>query len=330
MRHLFGLLLFLQIVLAAPLRAEEALPSWNDGPARQAIIAFVARVTTNGGPDYVKPEERVAVFDNDGTLWAEWPAYTQLFFALDRVKALAPKHPEWRRTQPFKAALAGDVKTLAAGGAKDMMAIMAATHSGQTPEAFQSTVREWLAQAESPKFRAHYDRLAYQPMLELLAYLRANGFKTFIVSGGGVDFMRAFAERVYGVPPEQVIGSTLVTRFDDADGKPTLKREAKIDFIDDKEGKPVAINAHIGRRPIAAFGNSDGDFQMLEWTTAGAGPRFGLIVHHDDAAREAAYDRTSPVGRLARALDEAPKHGWTVVSMKYDWRTVFPAPPKSP
>jgi phosphoserine phosphatase len=325
MRHVLWPIVVAQFFLAAPLRADEVLPSWNDGASKQAIIAFVTKVTTAGGPDYVKPEERVAVFDNDGTLWTEWPAYTQLLFALDRIKALAPRHPEWRRTQPFKAALAGDVKTLAASGDKALMEIMATTHAGDTPEAFQAIVADWLATAESPKFKAHYDRLVYQPMLELLAYLRANGFKTYIVSGGGVEFMRAFAERVYGVPPEQVVGSSVATKFEDADGRPVLKREAKIGFIDDKAGKPVAINAHIGRRPIAAFGNSDGDFQMLEWTTAGAGPRFGLIVRHDDEAREAAYDRASPVGRLDRALDEAPKRGWSVVSMKKDWKTVFPS-----
>jgi phosphoserine phosphatase len=309
---------------SAPARAEDALPSWNDGPAKQSIVAFVAKVTKAGGPDFVKPEERIAVFDNDGTLWAEWPAYSQLFFALDRVKALAPQHPEWRKKQPFKAALAGDMKTLAAGGEKGLLDIVTATHAGNTPDEFQAIVSQWLASAEHPKFKAHYDRLVYQPMLELLAYLRANGFKTYIVSGGGVEFMRAFTERVYGVPPEQVIGSSIVTKFEVVDGKPVLKREAKVNFIDDKAGKPVGINSFIGRRPIAAFGNSDGDFQMLEWTTGGDGPRFGLIVHHDDAAREAAYDRTSSVGRLDRGLDEAGKRGWTLVSMKSDWKTVFP------
>lgn len=324
MRHAGWLLLAVHLLLAAPLRAEEILPSWNDGPARQAIIAFVRKVTTTGGPDYVRPEERIAVFDNDGTLWTEQPAYTQLLFALDRVKTLAPRHPEWRKRQPFKAALAGDMKALAASGDRGLTELMATTHAGETPEAFQSIVSDWLAKAESPKFRRRYDQLVYQPMLELLVYLRANGFKTYIVSGGGVEFMRAFTERAYGVPPEQVIGSTVATKFSNAGGRPVLEREAKIDFINDKAGKPVAINRHIGRRPLAAFGNSDGDFEMLEWTTAGSGPRFGLIVHHDDAAREAAYDRDSPFGRLARALDEAPKRGWSVVSVKNDWKMVFP------
>ena len=325
MRHISWLLLFVQMLIPGPLRADEVLPSWNEGRTKQAIIAFVGKVTTVGGPDYVKPEERIAVFDNDGTLWVEQPAYTQLLFALDRVKALAPEHPEWRKKQPFKAALSDDVKTLAAGGDKALMEIVGATHAGTTPEEFQTVVSEWLAQSTSPRFKRHYDQLVYQPMLELLVYLRTNGFKTYIVSGGGVEFMRAFAERVYGVPPEQVVGSTVTTKFEDAAGKPVLKREAKINFIDDKAGKPVAINAHIGRRPIAAFGNSDGDFEMLQWTTTGAGQRFGLIVHHDDETREVAYDRTSPFGRLERALDEAPKRGWSVVSMKNDWKTVFPS-----
>lgn len=325
MRQPVWLLIAIQLFLAAPLRAGEILPAWNDGPARQAIISFVGRVTTVGGPDYVKPEERIAVFDNDGTLWTEQPAYTQLLFALERVRALAPRHPEWRRRQPYKAALAGDVKALAALGETALKEVMLTSHAGDTPDAFQSVAAEWLAKTENPKFKRPYDQLVFQPMLELLAYLRDNGFKTFIVSGGGLEFMRAFAERAYGVPPEQVIGSTLVTIFKEADGKPVLERQAAIEFIDDKSGKPIAINKHIGRRPIAAFGNSDGDFEMLEWTTAGAGPRFGLIVHHDDAAREVAYDRASPVGRLARALDEAPKRGWSVVSMKNDWKTIFPA-----
>ncbi|QGM96681.1 HAD family hydrolase [Methylocystis parvus] len=319
------LLVVLILSFATPLRAEDALSSWNEGQAKKAIVAFVSRVT-QPGPDFVKPEDRIAVFDNDGTLWTEWPAYSQLLFALDRVKALAPQHPEWRGRQPFKAALAGDVKALAASGEKGAVEIVGATHAGNTPEAFQAIVSQWLASAEHPRFKARYDRLVYQPMLDLLAYLRANGFKTYIVSGGGAEFLRAFSERVYGVPPEQVVGSTIVTKYEVLDGAPVLMREAKIDFIDDKAGKPVAINKYIGKRPIAAFGNSDGDFQMLEWTTAGPGPRFGLIVHHDDEAREAAYDRKSSVGRLDRALDEAGKRGWTLVSMKNDWKRIFPAP----
>jgi phosphoserine phosphatase len=322
MRHLLLILIFHAAL--APARAEDALLSWREGEAKKSIVAFVENVTRAGGPDFVKPEERIAVFDNDGTLWTEWPFYSQGFFALDRVRALAPQHPDWRKRQPFKAALAGDLKAIAAGGEKSAMEIVVATHAGDTPEAFQAIVADWLAHAEHPKFKAHYDRLVYQPMLELLSYLRANGFKTFIVSGGGVEFVRAFSERVYGVPPEQVVGSTIVTKLELVDGEPVLKREAKIDFVNDKAGKPVGINKFIGRRPIAAFGNSDGDFEMLDWTTRGPGPRFGLIVHHDDATREAAYDRQSAVGRLDRGLDEAGKRGWTLVSMKNDWKTIFP------
>lgn len=307
--------------------AQDALPSWNDGAAKRSIIAFIAKVTKAGGSDYVKPEDRVAVFDNDGTLWTEWPVYSQLFFALDRLKSLAPSHPEWRKKQPFKAALAGDLKAIASSGEKGLLDIVAATHAGNTPEEFQTIVAQWLTTANHPHFKARYDRLVYQPMLELLAFLRANGFKTYIVSGGGVEFVRAFAERVYGVPPEQVVGSTIVTKFEVVDGKPVVLREGKINFIDDKAGKPVAINQFIGRRPIAAFGNSDGDFEMLQWTTGGDGQRLGLLVHHDDAEREAAYDRKSSVGRLDRGLDEAQKRGWSLVSMKNDWKSVF-APPQ--
>lgn len=311
--------------LTAPALAQDALPSWSDGASKQAIVDFVAKVTKVGGPAYVKPDERIAVFDQDGTLWTEWPIYSQFYFALDRVQPLAPQHPEWRKRQPFKAALAGDLKTLAASEPKGLMELVMATHAGNTPREFQSIVNEWLASAEQPYFKARYDRLVYQPMLELLAYMRANGFKTYIVSGGGVEFVRAFAERFYGIPPEQVIGSSIVTKFEVVDGKPRLRREAKLNFIDDKAGKPVAINQYIGRRPIAAFGNSDGDFEMLQWTTAGDGARFGLIVHHDDAEREAAYDRKSIVGRLDRGLDAAAKFGWTLVSMKNDWKRIFPS-----
>ncbi|TLG77689.1 haloacid dehalogenase-like hydrolase [Methylocystis sp. B8] len=325
--RLFVLVAFTWAVLfIRPALALDALPSWNDGAAKQAIIAFVARVTAQDGPEFVKPEDRIAVFDNDGTLWTEWPAYSQLFFALDRVKALAPKHPEWRKEQPFKAALENDFKTLAAGGEKTALRLVTATHAGNTPQEFQATVAQWLATAIHPYFKRRYDDLVYQPMLELLSYLRANGFKTYIVSGGGAEFIRTFAERVYGVPPEMVIGSTIVTKFVVKDGEPMLLREPKINFIDDKAGKPVGINEYLGRRPIAAFGNSDGDFEMLQWTTACKGARFGLIVHHDDAEREAAYDRKSSVGRLDRGLNEAQARGWMVVSMKNDWKTIFSKP----
>ena len=324
MKSFARLVILCAILASAQARAEDALASWNDSAAKQAIVAFVGKVTKSGGPDFVKPEDRIAVFDNDGTLWTEWPLYTQAFFALDRVKELAPRHPEWRKREPFKAALSGDLNRLAAAGEKGFAQIVAATHAGNTPEEFRATASRWLATAEHPKFRRPYDELVYQPMLELLAYLRANGFKTFIVSGGGIEFIRAIPERIYGVPPEQIIGSSIVTKFEVVEGNPELRREAKLFFLDDKAGKPVGINQFIGRRPIAAFGNSDGDFEMLQWTTAGDGPRFGLIVHHDDAEREAAYDRKSAVGRLDRALNEAGSRGWTVVSMKNDWKKIFP------
>ncbi len=301
------------------------LPSWNDGPAKQAILEFVARVTKDGGPDYVPPAERIAVFDNDGTLWSEQPMYVQLAFALDRVKALAAEHPEWKQQQPFQAVLAGDLQALAASGQRGLAELVMATHAGMTAEEFAQVVKQWLATARHPKFGRPYTQCVYQPMLELLAYLRANGFKTFIVSGGGIEFMRVFAEETYQVPPEQVIGSSIKSRYEERDGTPVLVRLAELDFIDDKAGKPVAIGARIGRRPVMAVGNSEGDYEMLRWTTSAPGPRFGLIVHHTDAQREYAYDRKSSFGRLDRALGEAPDRGWTVVDMKRDWKRVFPA-----
>jgi phosphoserine phosphatase len=313
------------LLFTSPLAAAgDPLPSWHAGAAKTAIIAFVTDVTTEGGADFVPPEERIAVFDNDGTLWVEQPFYTQLAFALDRVKTLAPQHPEWRDRDPFRAALAGDIKTVAASGEKGLIELLMATHAGMTTDEFAAVVSEWLKTARHPRLGRPYTELVYQPMLELLAYLRANGFKTYIVSGGGVEFMRPWAEAVYGVPPEQVIGSSIKTVFEMRDGTPVLMRLPEIDFIDDKAGKPVAIHKFIGRRPIAAFGNSDGDLQMLQWVTAAAGRRFGLIVRHDDAEREYAYDRDSSVGRLDKALDAAPAAGWTVVSMKSDWKQVFP------
>jgi phosphoglycolate phosphatase-like HAD superfamily hydrolase len=306
----------------------DPLASWNDGAAKQAIVGFVERVTDEGGPDFVPVEERIATFDNDGTLWAEQPIYFQIAFAIDRVKALAAEHPEWRDTQPFEAVIEGDLNTLAAIGEKGFLEIMAATHTGITTEEFQAIVAEWLATARHPRFDRLYTELAYQPMLELLAYLRAESFKTFIVSGGGVEFMRVFTERVYGIPPEQVVGSSGVVKFELQDGEPVLLKEAEIEFVDDGPGKPVGINRFIGRRPVMAFGNSDGDLEMLQWTTAGDGARFGLIVHHDDAVREWAYDRESHIGRLDQALDLAPTWGWVVVSMKDDWNTIFAGTPK--
>jgi phosphoglycolate phosphatase-like HAD superfamily hydrolase len=317
-------LLVLAVCHAAVASAADALPSWNDGPAKAAIVDFVARVTTDGGPDFVPAAERIATFDNDGTLWSEQPLYVQFIFALDRVKALAPQHPEWQSEEPFRSVLADDVKGALAGGEAALVKLIAATHGGMTTEEFGAIVEDWLATARHPKLTRPYTELVYQPMLELLAYLRDNGFKTYIVSGGGVEFMRTFSERVYGIPPEQVIGSSGKLTFEMRDGEPVLLRQPEIDFIDDKEGKPIGIQKFIGRRPIAAFGNSDGDLQMLQWTTAGDGPRFGLVVHHTDAAREWAYDRTSPIGKLDKALDEATTHGWTVVSMKDDWRTIYP------
>jgi phosphoserine phosphatase len=287
-------------------------------------VQFVKEVTARGGPHYVRPAERIAVFDNDGTLWAEQPMYVQLAFVLDRVKALALRHPEWKEKEPFRSVLADEVAGVAAGGEKGLLELVAATHAGTTSEEFEKIVTDWLATARHPRFDRPYTELVYRPMLELLAYLRANGFKTYIVSGGGVEFMRPFAEKVYGIPPEQVIGSSIKTSYEVRDGKPVIVRLPEIDFIDDKAGKPVGIQKFIGRRPVMAFGNSDGDFEMLEWTTAGPGPRLGLILHHDDAVREWAYDRESHVGRLARGLVEAPQRGWVVASMQRDWKRVFP------
>jgi hypothetical protein len=309
---------------ATPAPAIDPLPSWNDGAAKRAIVAFVDRVTAEGGADFVPPPERIATFDNDGTLWAEQPIYFQLQFALDRVQALAPEHPDWKKKEPFSHLLAGDMEAFMAGGEKSLMAAMAVAHAGMTTDEFAATVGDWLAGAKHPRTQRPYTRMVYQPMLELLAYLRAEGFKTFIVSGGGVEFMRVFAESVHGVPPEQVVGSQGKLEFELRDGKPVLVKLPEAQFVDDKEGKPAGIQTFIGRRPIAAFGNSDGDLQMLQWTTAGPGARFGLIVHHTDAEREWAYDRESHIGKLDRALDEAQAKGWTVVSMKDDWSRIFP------
>jgi len=306
----------------------DPLPSWNDGKAKQSIITFVEKVTKPGSPDFVPVPERIAVFDNDGTLWAEQPMYFQAFFVFDRIKALAPQHPEWKDKEPFASVLKGDVKSALAGGDRALMEMVMATHTGMTSEEFAKIVKDWIATAKHPMTKRPYTEMVYQPMLELLAYLRANGFKTFIVSGGGIEFMRPWTENVYGIPPEQVIGSSGKTKFELRDGKPVLVRLPELNFVDDKGGKPVGINQHIGRRPIAAFGNSDGDLQMLQWTAAGTGARFCLYVHHNDAAREWAYDRQSHIGTLDKGLDEANAKGWTVVSMKDDWKTVFPGEKK--
>jgi phosphoserine phosphatase len=304
--------------------AGSPLPSWNDGTTKQSIIDFVRRVTAQEGPYFVPVEQRVAVFDNDGTLWLEQPMYVELAFALDRVKAMAPMHPEWKNEQPFKAVLEADMRALAEFGEHGLVELIVATHAGMSTEEFEKIVTDWIATARDSRFRRSYTELVYQPMLELLAYLRANGFKTFIVSGGGIEFMRPWTQRVYDVAPEQVVGSSIKTRFEMRDGKPILFRLAESNFVDDKAGKPVGINEHIGRRPIAAFGNSDGDLEMLQWTTMGGGARFGLIVHHTDAEREYAYDRQSHFGKLDKALDAAAVNNWTVVDMKGDWKRVFP------
>jgi phosphoglycolate phosphatase-like HAD superfamily hydrolase len=306
-------------------RAVDPLPSWNEGAAKKAIIAFVEKVTKEGSPDFVSVAERIATFDNDGTLWCEKPVPVQLFFALDRVKALAPQHPDWKTKEPFASILKGDLKTAAAGGERAILELVMATHTGNTTVEFDQIVKDWIATAKHPKTGRHYTDMVYQPMLEVLAYLRANGFKTFIVSGGGIEFMRAWTEQAYGIPPEQIVGSSVKTKFELRDGKPVLVRLPELNFNDDKGGKPVGINQHIGRQPIAAFGNSDGDLQMLQYTGAGKGPRFCLYVHHDDAAREYDYDRTDHLAKLDQGLDEAAAKGWTVVSMKDDWKSVFPA-----
>ena len=308
-----------QVALAA-----DPLPSWNDGAAKHSVVAFVERVTRPGSADFVPIDERIAVFDNDGTLWSEQPLYFQLAFAFDRVKALSPQHPEWKTVEPFKSLLAGDMKAVAASGEKGLVQIIMASHAGMTTDEFEKTVRDWFATARHPRSKRLYTEMVFQPMLEVLSYLRANGFKTYIVSGGGVEFMRPMTERVYGIPPEQVIGSRIKTHFEKRGDTSVLVREPAADFVDDGPGKPVGINAVIGRRPLMAFGNSDGDLQMLEWTAGGPGARFALIVHHTDAAREWAYDHPSPIGQLDKALTEGRTRGWTIVDMKQDWKRIYP------
>lgn len=306
------------------IQAQDPLPSWNDTAAKKAIVAFAEKVTTEGAPSFVPVPERIAVFDNDGTLWAEQPLYFQAFFVFDRIKALAPEHPEWQTKEPFASILKGDHKGIAAAGEKGMMAALAATHAGMTTEEFSKAVTDWITTAKHPKTGKLYTEMVYQPMLEVLTYLRSKGFKTFIVSGGGIEFMRPWTERVYAIPPEQVVGSGGKLKYELRDGIPVLVKLPEIELVDDKEGKPAGIQSHIGRRPLMAFGNSDGDLQMLQWTAAGPGNRFALLVHHTDAEREYAYDRTSHIGKLDKALDEAAAKGWTIVSMKDDWATIFP------
>jgi haloacid dehalogenase-like hydrolase len=331
-RILLSSLAMLSVLFASPRSTtaqaqaqRDPLPSWNDGATKAAIVDFVGRVTTQNGPYFVPPAERIATFDNDGTLWIEQPMYVQLAFVLDRVKTMAPMHPEWKDKQPFAAVLGGDLKAVADSGEKGVAELVAVTHAGMTTAEFEKIVSDWLATSRDRRFQRPYTELVYQPMLELLAYLRANDFKTFIVSGGGIEFMRPWTDRIYGVPPEQVVGSSIKTRYEMRDSTPVLFRLPELNFIDDKAGKPIGINEHIGRRPIAAFGNSDGDLEMLQWTTLGTGgARFGLIVHHTDAEREYAYDRHSHFGKLDVALDAAAVNRWTVVDMKNDWKRIFP------
>jgi len=306
--------------------ADDPLPSWNDAASKKAIVEFVEKVTTPSSPEFVPPEERIATFDNDGTLWSEKPVYAQVFFILDRIKTLAPQHPEWKTQEPFASVLKGDMKGVMGSGKKGLMELVAATHAGMSTDDFEEIVTRWIATAKHPETDKLFTEMVFQPMLELLAYLRANEFKTFIVSGGGIEFMRPWTERVYGIPPEQVVGSSVKTKFEMADGKPVIERLAEIDFIDDKKGKPLGINSHIGRRPIAAFGNSDGDREMLEWTQAGEGPSLMMLVHHDDAEREWAYGPDSKIGTFSDALmEEANKNGWGIISMKRDWKVIYPA-----
>jgi phosphoserine phosphatase len=321
-----GFVAICAVFLCSVSYAADPLPSWLDGPAKKTILEFVAAVTEKSGKDYVEPAERIAVFDNDGTLWVEYPMYTQVLFAFDRVKKLAPQHPEWKTKQPFKALLEGDMKTVGASGMKGLMEIVMATHSGMSATEFEMEVSDWLVTTKQAKFKRLYTELIYQPQLELLDYLRANGFKTFIVSGGGIAFMRTFSEKAYGISPEQVVGSSVIAEFQVKDGHPVLVRQPKIEFINDKAGKPVGIYQHIGRRPILAFGNSDSDMQMIEYAMAGEGRRLGLFVHHTDAEREYAYDRKSHIGTLDKALDRADAMGWIIVDMKKDWKQIFPGP----
>jgi phosphoserine phosphatase len=304
--------------------AAEPLASWNDGETKSAIVHFVEEVTKKGGPHFVPEAERIATFDNDGTLWVEQPMYAQLLFAFDRVKQLAPLHPEWKDTEPFKSVLDGDLKSVFGGDAKSHAELLSATHAGMPTEQFDQIAKQWLATNEDARFKCLHTNLVYEPMLELLTYLRDKGFKTYIVSGGGIDFVRAFSEKVYGIPPEQVIGSYAKTKYEYNDGKPVIMRLAALEFVDDKDGKPIAIERTIGRRPVVAFGNSDGDLQMLQWTAAGSGPHLCAFVHHTDAAREYAYDRESKIGKLDAGLDAATKNTWTLVDMKNDWKTIFP------
>lgn len=318
------LLLSLLFLSFAQIRAAAPLPSWNNNESRSAIVAFVEKTTTAGSADFVPVDERIAVFDNDGCLWSEQPLYFQAIYAFERVKELAPQHPEWADEEPFKSVLAGDIKSVLADGHEGLLKVVMGTHAGLTAEEFNASVKQWLSTARHPSSGMLYKDMIYQPMLELLAYLREHEYKTFIVSGGGIDFIRAYAEEAYGIPPEQVIGSSIKAEYQVIDGTPQIVKIPELNFVDDKEGKPIGIYQHIGRRPVFAAGNSDGDFQMLEWTLAGEGPRFGMLVHHTDADREWAYDRDSHIGQLVRGLDEADERGWLLVDMKEDWKVIYP------
>ena len=323
------LALFVFALNPNPLHAADALPSWNDGPAKQEILDFVRDTTDKTSAKYVKPEERIATFDQDGTLWVEHPLYTQAVFALDRVRELAPKHPEWKNKEPFKAVIAGDREAIAKFTEQDWERIVAATHAGMSTEAFLEIVKQWLATAKHPRFKRPYTELVYQPMIEVMDYLRANGFKTYIVTGGGQEFVRAYSQRLYGIPPEQVVGSSILTKYEYKDGKPVLMRDPKVFFIDDHAGKAIGINLFIGKRPYAAFGNSGGDREMLEWTQAGDGAPLMMLVLHDDAKREYAHGPAgglpdTKVGTFTQALmDEAKQRGWVIISMKNDWKRIF-------
>jgi len=320
----WGLIALQPALRAQELASPDPLPAWQNGTAKQAILSFVARVTQDEGADFVPLDDRIAVFDNDGTLWTEQPNYVQGFFLLDRIRTLAPQHPEWKEQEPFASVLQGDLQRALAGDTKAIESLLMATHAGMTTDEFEQIVTDWIRTAEHPVLKRPYTACVYQPMLELLRYLRATGFKTYIVSGGGVDFMRPWTEKIYGIPPEQVIGSSIRTKFELREGTPVILRLPEVDFVDDGPGKPVGIQKFIGKRPIAAFGNSDGDLQMLQWVTAGEGLRFGLIVHHTDEAREFAYDRDSRLGKLDKALDEGNRKGWTITDMKKDWKTIYP------
>ncbi len=321
--YLILLSFLVQTVCSFSSAVAEPLPSWNSNKTKRTLVEFVESTTTPGSKKFLEPSDRIAVFDNDGTLWAEQPVYFQALFIFDRIKQLAPKHPEWKTEEPFASVLRDDYKSALAGGKESLLKMTMATHAGLTTEDFHGIVKQWIDSAKHPKTSRPYTEMIYKPMLELLEYLRDNGFKTFIVSGGGIEFMRPWVEKVYGIPPEQVIGSSIETKYEVKNGTPSLVRLAELNFIDDKAGKPVGINQHIGRRPVLAFGNSDGDFEMLEWTTAGKGPRLGVLIHHTDSKREWAYDRKSHIGKLERGLDEAKTRNWLIVDMKRDWEEVF-------